>query len=64
MKKMKLTSTLYFVASVLAYIVAIIKFTGEDQTTTAITWLCIGSAMLCLGFAVLNKKEDNQDKGE
>lgn len=64
MKKIKLTSTLYFVGSVLSYIVAIIKFTGEDQITTAITWLCIGSAMLCLGFAALKMKKDNQDKGE
>ena len=59
MNREKLCCILYFVASLFLYVAAILGFTGGEKTMGVI-YLCLGSAMLCLGAAKLNKY--NKDK--
>lgn len=61
MKDKKNTSTIWFVASSISYLTAIIWYFALDNRTLAIMFGCIGSAMLCLGAVQLNKKTD-EDK--
>ncbi len=65
MKKFKISAILYYVAALCWYIAAIICFTSESSRVGVI-WLCLGSSMLCLGSASLNKyrKEKNSDSSD
>ncbi len=68
MKKLKLSSTLnyvasvlFYVAAILFYVAAIITFINGNNNSTGIIWLCLGSANLCLGsvFLIKSKGSDN-----
>ena len=58
----KTTVTLYYLASVLFYIVAITKFINSGFSSGVI-WLCLGSACLCFGASAQskNKRSDDED---
>lgn len=60
MKKKKLTSTLYFVASVCFFIAAGIGYSNDNSMATV--WICLGATMFCLGSAALKKTKDKQAK--
>lgn len=68
MKKEKITTALYFVVSVCFFIAAIIGFANDSSM--AIVWFCLGTAMLCFGSVSLNKAkseikdEDDEDDKE
>lgn len=70
MKKEKITAVLFYFASVFFYVAAIVGFIRGNSM--AIVWLCLGSAMLCLGSICLNKlgkspkneKENGKGKNE
>ena len=49
MKKNKTVSTIYYLCSVAWFALAIMYFTGEDNTSMGITYLSIASVWLCLG---------------
>ena len=51
--------TLYYLVSVIFYIVAITKFINSGFSSGVI-WLCLGSAFLCFGASAqsMNKKSD------
>lgn len=57
----KTTVTLYYLASLLFYIVAIIKFFNTDFSSGVI-WLCLGSAFLCFGGSTQSKHKKSDDK--
>ncbi len=61
MKKGKTSSTLYFVASALFYIAAVISLFTSSETSVTVVWLCLGSSFLCFG-AVQKNKQDKNDK--
>ncbi|MDD3239430.1 MAG: hypothetical protein PHW47_04970 [Lachnospira sp.] len=60
-KKKDWSMILYFVASVCFYAAAVMGFIRKDNTAMAVTWACMGSAMLCFGAARLNNKNKNND---
>lgn len=60
MKKEKIAQILYFTASIAFFIAAIIGFSnGNDM---AVVWLCLGSAMLCLGSSSSGRKRKSKEK--
>lgn len=59
-KKEKKYLTLFFIASVLFYIAAIIGF-ANGNTSRAIVWLCLGSTYLCLGSTHKKNDKTNTD---
>ncbi len=62
MKDKKITSIIWFTASSISYLTAIIWYFALDNRSIAIMFGCIASAMLCLGASMLNKQ--NQKKEE
>lgn len=64
MKDKKNTSTIWFTASSISYLTAIIWCLALDNRSIAIMFGCIGSAMLCMGATMLNKhnQENRNDK--
>lgn len=58
----KTTMILYYLASVLFYIMAITKFFNSGFSSGVI-WLCLGSACLCFGASAQSKnnRSDNED---
>ena len=57
MKKGINKSILFYIASVLFFIVSAIGFTSGNES---IVWLCLGSSCLCFG-STHKKKENNTD---
>lgn len=57
MKDKKNTSIIWFVASSISYLTAIIWCFALDNRSIAIMFGCIASAMLCLGAVQLNKEK-------
>lgn len=64
MKDKKNTSTIWFVASSISYLTAIIWYFALESRSMAIMFGCIASAMLCTGATMLNKhnQENRNDK--
>ena len=53
----------YYVSSVSMYVVGLMEWCGDNNSSSAITFFCLGSAFLCLGATMaLNKKTDGNDK--
>lgn len=57
----KTTVSLYYLVSLLFYIVAIINFFDTDFSSGVI-WLCLGSAFLCFGRKTQSKNKKSDDK--
>ena len=55
MKNKKTLMFIYFIGAIGAYITAALNFIGGHNTSLGVTWLCLGSAMLCFGSIELNK---------
>lgn len=53
--------TLYYLASVLFYIVAISKFFNTGSSS-GVVWLCLGSAFLCFGSNAQSKNKRSNDE--
>ena len=53
-KKEKVSFICFLIASICFYFVAVVNFM-DDQTNTAVTYFCLGSAFLCLSTTHLNK---------
>ena len=46
---------LFYIGGLLFFLAAALNFvTGEDRST-AVVWLCLGSAFLCLGYSQQKK---------
>lgn len=61
MKNKKTLMFIYFIGSIAAYITAALNLIGGHNTSMGVTWLCIGSAMLCFGSVELNKMKNKDD---
>lgn len=59
MKKSKVSSTLYYIVSVMFSICAMMNFVNGD-TSMGVTWMAIGSTFLCLG-SIFGRKADEGD---
>lgn len=57
----KITVILYYIASVLFYIVSATKFFNSGFTS-AVVWLCLGSACLCFGASAQSKHKRSDDE--
>lgn len=57
----KTTIALYYLASLLFYITAIIKF-FDTGFSSGVVWLCLGSAFLCFGASAQSKNKKSDDK--
>lgn len=57
----KTTVSLYYLVSLLFYIVAIINFFDTDFSS-GIIWLYLGSAFLCFGGSAQSKNKKSDDK--
>ncbi|MBR1811785.1 MAG: hypothetical protein IJ766_09140 [Clostridia bacterium] len=66
MKKEKISAIAYYVAALCFYIVALTKGFNSGDTSTRVIWICLGSAMLCLGSVYLSKikKGNTSDKNK
>ena len=63
MKHKKTLMFIYFIGAIGAYITAALNFIGGHNTSLGVTWLCLGSAMLCFGSIELNKmKKKDEEK--
>lgn len=60
-KNNKKIHTLYYFSAVCFYIVSIINFINNNNST-AVVFLCLGSTFLCLGSVCLNKDKDKNKK--
>ena len=58
-KTNKIVSMLNYFSSVCFYIVAIINFIN-DNSSTGVIYLCLGSTFLCLGSVYLNKDKEKK----
>ena len=58
--KEKITFICFLIASICFYIVSIMNFI-DNNTGTAVTFLCLGSAFLCLPFTHLNKDKNDKE---
>ena len=54
-------AVLYFIAAVCFYVTSIICFIGR-KSGTAVVFMCLGSANLCLGGVYLDKKNKDDKK--
>ena len=57
----KKIAVLFDIASLIFYIVAIIRF-FDSGFSSGVVWLCLGSAFLCLGATHQSKKKKPQDE--
>ena len=57
----KVNSTLYYIASVLFYVSAIINFVNDD-TSTGVVWMALGSAFLCFGSVHSGKANERDEE--
>ena len=62
MKKLRIASTCFSLASVAFYIAAIIGFAGQGDNGMATVWLCLGSSCMCLGVFLQRKTRESEDK--
>lgn len=53
-----------FAASMGMYAAGFMQWLGNSDSSTPITWLCLGSAFLCLGAVGLNKQNVDTKKDE
>lgn len=60
-KREKISFVCFLTASICFYIISIMNFIGKN-TSTAVTFLCLGASFLCLSFTHFNK--DKSNKGE
>lgn len=60
-KMKKISFVCFLTASICYFIISIMNFIDKN-TSTAVTFLCLGCAFLCLSFTHLNKSEDNNNK--
>lgn len=60
-KTNKRVSILYYFSTVCFYIVSIINFINNNNST-GVVFLCLGSTFLCLGSVCLNKDKDKNKK--
>lgn len=54
--KDKRKNSIYYVVSLVFYLVAMIQFFNDD-TSLATTWIALGSVFLCLGASNQNKNK-------
>ncbi len=64
MKKGKKTTKLYFVASALFFIAALINYFASGDTSMTVTWICLGSCFSCLGTVSMKKNDDTKNDEE
>ena len=62
MKKYKIAATICYVAAISFYITAIINFSGGNNHSMAVIWICLGSTFLCLGISYTKKSKEKKDK--
>ena len=64
MKKIISNSTFCYIMAVIFYIVAIVDFVMEKESSTPITWLCFGSMWVCISTVYKEKpgKDDKDNK--
>ena len=64
MKKHRISSTLYYLASILFYVSAMITFSKGNTDSMGTVWLCLGSTFLCFAIMYSRKERhrENQDK--
>lgn len=53
-----------FVASMAMYAAGFMQWLGNSDSSAPVTWLCLGSAFLCLGAAGLNNQNKDQKKDD
>ena len=58
-KTNKIVSILNYFSSICFYIVAIINFIN-DNSSTGVIYLCLGSTFFCLGSVYLNKDKEKK----
>lgn len=61
MKKEKIISMLYCIASVLYFLAAIFSFAGGNHNSMAFVWICFGFTFLCLGSGYKKKAKESED---
>lgn len=61
MKKEKIYAIVCYVVALCLYLAAAIKLFGGDDASMGVTWLCLGSSMLCFGGVFLNNANKNDE---
>lgn len=62
MKKMKIVSMCFALASVAFNIAAIVGFAAGGDNSMSFVWLCLGSTFLCFNVLFQRKTRENEDK--
>lgn len=60
----KTSTVLCYIASVLFYIKAVMMKISDAGTSSAVIWMCLGSAFLCFGafFTLQSGKKNSADE--
>ena len=61
MKKEKIGTALYLIASACFYMVATLNYVGQKEVINGIFWMCIGTVWLCLGSVIARKVKDREE---
>lgn len=57
----KTTAIIYYLASALFFVKAILNFT-DSGFSTGVVWMCLGAACLCLASTAKNRKNESDDE--
>jgi len=54
----------WFVASMCMFAVGFMQWMGNNESSSATTFMCLGSSFLCLGAIAANKKNENNEEND
>ena len=61
--KIKNIGLLFYLVSAVFNVIGIVTFTSSNESSLGFVWVCLGSALLCLGTAYNNKaKKETEEK--
>ena len=63
-KTNRIVTILYYIAAICFYIVSLISFFKDGDSSSGVVYFCIGSVFICLGSVYLNKDADEENKNK
>ena len=64
MNNKKLLKTIYYILSLVCYVVAILFITKSNSTGMGIFWLLLGSANICFASLLNKKSKENEEENK
>lgn len=61
-KTNRIVTILYYIAAICFYIVSLINFFKDGDSSSGVVYFCIGSVFICLGSVYINKDAEGKNK--